>query len=70
MGNNNVYSEGQFITPNRIKKPSLTLDENALDIQNVFGKINILTNRAQKADTSVAQDGENSVVTYIYHYEK
>ena len=46
MGNNNVYSEGHFITPNRIKKPSIVIDENSLDIENVFGKINILTNRA------------------------
>lgn len=30
MGNNNVYSEGHFLTPNKIEKPK-TIDKDALN---------------------------------------
>lgn len=47
MGNNNVYSEGHFLTPNKIDKPKV-IDKDKLNIENVFGKIDMPTSRAQK----------------------
>lgn len=40
MGNHTVYGEGHFITPNKVRRPN-HLDENALNMENLFGKINI-----------------------------
>lgn len=44
MGNQNVYGEGHFITPNKVRRPS-QMDENAFSIENLFGKVNIETAR-------------------------
>lgn len=52
MGNNNVYGEGRFITPNKILKPTSKVDENALNIENVFGKVEIPASRVHVAGSS------------------
>lgn len=70
MGNNNVYGEGHFISPNKIEKPQLKLDEKQINIENVFGRLDIPTTRAQKADDTIMEDLKISFVTKAEHYER
>lgn len=53
MGNNNVYGEGHFITPNKVQKVQNKIEEGNLNMENVFGAIEIPSARAVKADNSI-----------------
>lgn len=37
MGNNNVYGEGHFITPNKVKKADNQIYQANINMENVFG---------------------------------
>lgn len=69
MGNQNVYGEGHFISPNKISKPQLKLDEKQFNIENIFGRLDIPTTRAQKADDTIVEDLKISYMTKIDYYE-
>lgn len=69
MGNNNVYGEGHFISANKIEKPHLKLDERRINIENVFGRLDIPTTRAQRADDTIMEDLKISFLTKVEHFE-
>lgn len=51
MGNKNVYSDDHFITPNKINRDEAPLRELELNYENIFGKVDIPTARADFGDS-------------------
>jgi hypothetical protein len=49
MGNTNVYTDGQYISAHKIQKRS-SIDENTINIENVFGKIGGTVSREEKGN--------------------
>lgn len=54
MGNNNVYGEGHFITPNKVKKIQNKIQDANLNMQNVFGAVQIPSASIVKPNRSIA----------------
>lgn len=52
MGNNNVYGEGNFITPNKVIR-NIKLDQKCINIENIFGRMEINTARADQANDTL-----------------
>ncbi len=70
MGNNNVYGQGHFITPNKLKRPEPVIDQNYINIEKLFGKIEINTARAVQANDTIVHNMDVQETNEIVYYEK
>ena len=51
MGNKVVYQDGKFITPIKIQRELKITDQSEFNYENVFGKVEIPSARAEPGDT-------------------
>lgn len=69
MGNQVIYEDGKFITPNKVER-TLTIDQSAINFDNVFGKVQIPSARADVGDDDDRPNLRASGFSHIEYYKK